>query len=170
MSGRIHTRLLHTRLLRVLVAHGQIGTHRSAGRTEGELTTADEVESANASLSVHESLPTAFRRLHHGRDRLRGILCTLVALSCSCKGTAAPSLLLQLAVQGPRATGVPTCVVQTPQNASDRRGIVAGGEVASIGSVLGDGGKAGAPKSGWEHRSHIGHFGRHGRLYPMVRI
>ena len=59
-----------------------------------------------------------------------------------CKGTAAPSLLLQLAVQGPRATGIPICVVKTLQNASDRRGIVPGGEVASIGSVLGDGGKA----------------------------
>ena len=72
--------------MRVLVAHGQIGTHRSAGRPEGELAAADEVESANASLSVGEALPTAFGRLHHGRDRLRGILCTLAALSCSRKG------------------------------------------------------------------------------------
>ena len=154
MSSRINTRLL-----RVLVAHGQIGTHRSAGRTEGELAAADEVESANASFSVRESLPTTLRRLNHRRDRLRDILCPLATLSCSRKGTAAPSLLLQLAVQGPRATGVPTCVVQTPQNASDRRGIVAGGEVASIGSVLGDCGKASTPKSGWEHRSYIAHFG-----------
>ena len=94
MSSRINTPIL-----RVLVAPGQIGTHRSAGRPEGELAAADEVESANASLSVGEALPTAFGRLHHGRDRLRGILCTLAALSCARKGTAAPSLPLQLAVQ-----------------------------------------------------------------------
>ena len=84
---------------------------RPSGRTEGELAAADEVESANASLSVGEALPTAFGRLHHGRDRLRGILCTLAALSCSRNGTAAASLLLQLAVQGPGATGIPTCIV-----------------------------------------------------------
>ena len=41
---------INTPILRVLVAHGQIGTHRSAGRPEGELAAADEVESANASL------------------------------------------------------------------------------------------------------------------------
>ena len=99
---------IDTPILRVLVAHGQIGTHRSAGRTEGELATADEVESANASLSVHESLPTAFRRLHHRRNRLRGSLCPLAPLSCSRKGTAAPSLLLQLAVQSGRTLSIPS--------------------------------------------------------------
>ena len=103
MSSRINTRLL-----RVLVAHGQIGTHRSAGRTEGELATADEVESANASLSVHESLPTAFRRLHHGRNRLRGILCPLAALSRSRKCTTASCLPRQLAVESGRTLSIPS--------------------------------------------------------------
>ena len=51
------------------------------------------------SFTSYLALPTAFGRLHHGRDRLRGILCTLTALSCARKGTAAPSLPLQLAVQ-----------------------------------------------------------------------
>ena len=45
------------------------------------------------------TLPTTLRRLNHRRDRLRGILCPLAALSRSRKCTTASCLPRQLAVE-----------------------------------------------------------------------
>jgi hypothetical protein len=120
----------------------------------------------SAGLPVCQTKSTAVDGLHHRHECLCDILRTMATLPCSHKCTAASCLPCQLAVQSGRTLQIPSRCVQPLQNATDRRGIVAGGEgeVASKCGVSGDGCKASALKSGRKDGSNVGHGGRHGRL------